>query len=317
MALVSMRHSLLLLKLGLSGVLLWYLVGKLDFTQAFEQVLLLPLGAVAVILVLLSMQILASAQRLRCFLGFLDHAISRASAARITLVGYFFSQILISFIGGDGVRIWQLVQKKIPIRNAAHAIFLDRTAGLITQMVVIICTSPVIFSLTQDPAQRWGLVLLMVLGVAGVATLILFRHIPLKYQRWRVIKFFVDLSGSVSEIVRDKFHRLRVLGYSLMINATNIMVIYVAAQGLGLEIAFWQVLALVPAVLFLSQLPISFAGWGVREGSMVIALGLVGVPANMSLAVSVVFGISLLVISLPGSMLWFSIRNRASTVAQE
>ena len=52
------------------------------------------------------------------------------------------------------------------------------------------------------------------------------------------------------------------------------------------------------------MLPISFAGWGVREGAMVTALGLVNIPINVSLASSILFGLFLLLISLPGSMLW-------------
>ena len=56
-------------------------------------------------------------------------------------------------------------------------------------------------------------------------------------------------------------------------------------------------------VILISLLPISFAGWGVREGAMVIGLGLIDVPMDKAVAVSVTFGLALLVSSLPGAVL--------------
>ncbi len=60
----------------------------------------------------------------------------------------------------------------------------------------------------------------------------------------------------------------------------------------------------MPLVIFLMAIPISIAGWGVREGIMVIGLGYVGVSSDLSLAISLVYGFSLLLVSLPGLALW-------------
>jgi len=53
-----------------------------------------------------------------------------------------------------------------------------------------------------------------------------------------------------------------------------------------------------------SMIPISFGGWGVREGAMVVFFGLVGVPAADALAMSILFGLAALVAGLPGGVLW-------------
>jgi len=52
----------------------------------------------------------------------------------------------------------------------------------------------------------------------------------------------------------------------------------------------------------LSLLPISVGGWGVREGSLIAAFALVGVPPEVALAASITFGIILLASSLPGGI---------------
>ena len=54
----------------------------------------------------------------------------------------------------------------------------------------------------------------------------------------------------------------------------------------------------VPLALLVITLPISVAGWGVREAVLVFALGLGGVAAHDALAVSVTWGALLLALGL-------------------
>jgi hypothetical protein len=57
-------------------------------------------------------------------------------------------------------------------------------------------------------------------------------------------------------------------------------------------------------VLLLSSLPISIAGWGIREGAMIIAFGFVGVSSNLSFTLSVLFGLASIIINIPAGILW-------------
>jgi hypothetical protein len=53
-------------------------------------------------------------------------------------------------------------------------------------------------------------------------------------------------------------------------------------------------------VLFAMLLPISIAGWGLREGAAVILLPIAGFSATEGLAASVTFGLVSLVAVIPG-----------------
>ena len=64
-------------------------------------------------------------------------------------------------------------------------------------------------------------------------------------------------------------------------------------------------LLLAPLVTLVTTVPISVGGWGVREGAMVTALGLVNIPPSVALAVSIQFGLIMLVVGLPGGVLAF------------
>jgi glycosyltransferase 2 family protein len=76
------------------------------------------------------------------------------------------------------------------------------------------------------------------------------------------------------------------------------------AWGLELPITFVEALIVVPTVLLLTTLPVSVAGWGVREGAMVAGFGFLGIPAEGALTVSVLFGVAQILVSLPGGVVW-------------
>jgi uncharacterized membrane protein YbhN (UPF0104 family) len=57
--------------------------------------------------------------------------------------------------------------------------------------------------------------------------------------------------------------------------------------------------------MMVTLIPISIAGWGVRESAMVVAFGLIQVPRSDAIAVSLLFGMTLLVTGLPGGVLWW------------
>jgi uncharacterized membrane protein YbhN (UPF0104 family) len=57
------------------------------------------------------------------------------------------------------------------------------------------------------------------------------------------------------------------------------------------------------------MIPISLAGWGVREGAMVIVFSLAGLQTEASLSLSVLFGACMFVSGLPGGVLWLLMRR--------
>jgi hypothetical protein len=85
---------------------------------------------------------------------------------------------------------------------------------------------------------------------------------------------------------------------------------------------WWQTALVAPAVMLLAAVPVSLGGWGMRESAMIVALGLFGVPASEALAVSVAYGLMLLVTGALAALVWAGVpqnakacptRSRAST----
>jgi len=69
-------------------------------------------------------------------------------------------------------------------------------------------------------------------------------------------------------------------------------------------------------VILFSMVPITIAGWGVREGAMVVALGTVGVGREEALAISVLFGIASAIAALPGGLIWLATGRSSGLPAQ-
>ena len=52
------------------------------------------------------------------------------------------------------------------------------------------------------------------------------------------------------------------------------------------------------------MVPFSVAGWGVREGAMITALGLIGVSPAAAFTVSVLYGIIMVAVGMAGGVVW-------------
>jgi hypothetical protein len=65
----------------------------------------------------------------------------------------------------------------------------------------------------------------------------------------------------------------------------------------------------VPPVLLIATIPISIAGWGVREKSLVLAFAYAGLSETDGFLVSVLLGITMFAVGLIGGAVWLASRE--------
>lgn len=80
----------------------------------------------------------------------------------------------------------------------------------------------------------------------------------------------------------------------------NLTAFACAARATGTALPPLTALILIPPILFAMMIPISVAGWGLREGAAAAIFPLTGFGAGAGLAASVAFGLLFLTSSLPG-----------------
>jgi ubiquinone/menaquinone biosynthesis C-methylase UbiE len=78
----------------------------------------------------------------------------------------------------------------------------------------------------------------------------------------------------------------------LLIHLASVKLVFLLGRTVDVPLGFVDCLLLVPPVLLLAALPISVAGWGVREGALVGRFALIGVPAVSVVAVSILYGLT-------------------------
>ena len=290
------------LKLAVTGALLWFVFSKVDIGPLALRIGSLQPAWAAVALTILFGQLLLTGMRWY-FVGQLVGArIGIGLATRLILVGQFFNQVLPSNVGGDGVRAWLLSREGISIRHALVSVICDRAAALVMLAVIVACSLPIVI-LSGDAAipSAWPLAIAVdVLTVTGLLFLLLWGQ---KFSTWLIS---LPPTRPLGVIIRDlrlvllsSPKSLWVVGLTVVVQAMVVMSVYFCARALRVEFGMAPLLML-PLIMLISSIPISFAGWGLRESVMVVGLGFAGIQATDALAISVSYGIAQMLIGLPG-----------------
>ena len=189
--------------------------------------------------------------------------------------------------------------------RAAAAVIVDRLVALAILALLIAITLPLFFHRIAD---GWARLVVTAIAAAGlIGTLVLWR-LGDAITRALTRRLWTRFVGGLLEDLRDvSFAGRSSVGVIALSFAVHVMVagvVYLTAGALGMAIAPVDCLLLVPPIILFTMVPISLAGWGVREGAMVVGFGLVGVSAADALALSVAFGLVNAVSGLPGGLLW-------------
>lgn len=297
-------------KAAISILLIWFLLDRVDVTKVVARTRTLEALDIVLCLLVLVVQTGLVAVRWWLVAQVTDTALALPAALRILIIGMFFNQTLPSSVGGDAVRVWLVTREEVPLGKAINVVLCDRVLALVVLIGIIGATLPAIYSRVGDEATRAALAILVGSGaIALVAFVIAGEHLATMLRRWRLTRPFGDLA---SDFRRLFTRQTAIIPFVLsgIIHLMTVFAIIVLAWALKLEVTFLDGLMVVPTVLLLTTLPISVAGWGVREGAMVVGFGFIGVSADGTLALSVIFGLTLILVSLPGGVLWLIGRSR-------
>jgi hypothetical protein len=81
-------------------------------------------------------------------------------------------------------------------------------------------------------------------------------------------------------------------------------------------VVFSQIFQLVPPVILITMLPISIAGWGVREATMGLAFGYAGLMTNEGVNISLLLGAVSFTVGIVGGLVWILSPEKAAQGAR-
>ncbi|MBS0535986.1 MAG: flippase-like domain-containing protein [Proteobacteria bacterium] len=310
------RLFLLLLKAAISGLLLYVSLRAVNLAVLGERLSRLHSGWLAASVGILAAQVFILAARWRLIAEGCGIAPSFGATLRVSFIATFFNQVLPSTVGGDAARIWMLAREGGGWAASTYSVLLDRVAGLIALTLIVFLCLPWTLSLVQDPVARIVLVLIGLSAIAGSVVFLAIGHIRWKpLMHWAPTRHLVEVSRTAWQICGSR----RTLGLiavsSFIVHLMTILAAWCMVQSVSATASFTLLLFLVPPVILIATVPISIAGWGVREGSMIVAFGYAGLPQSDGLVVSVLIGLTLVAIGAIGGIVWIASNGRRPVAA--
>jgi hypothetical protein len=149
------------------------------------------------------------------------------------------------------------------------------------------------------------------LGAGAVFVSLAWNWVPF-LDRWGPTRHLTGVAGVALSILRRPRALLAILAPSIVIHLLTAFAAWCAARSVAADLTLLNALLLMLPVVLVAVVPISIAGWGVREGAMVAAFGYAGLVASDGLIVSLLYGAGYLVLGIAGGIVWITRREKVS-----
>ena len=301
-----MRRALIVIKIVFTVGLLASVLAAADLQGLIHYIGGASIPYCAAAVVVLVFQTLVLAGRFHAIVTALGRPITPRTAIELSFVGVLFNQALPSAIGGDAIRMWRLRADGCSWRDAVNAVLVDRGGGVLVLAVL----AAVAISLERSGAfsrLEAGLWIVAALGVAGGVGLAVADLLALPPGAHRVLA-----SSNLPASVRAVFGTRVALGAIASSAASHLLAALAAywlALALGVSVSLGPFLTAVLCVLLATMIPLSYAGWGIREVGAVWLFAQLGIAAEVALAISMLFGAALFLAALPGLVFWLAPRK--------
>jgi glycosyltransferase 2 family protein len=294
------------ISLGLFVVVFW----RFDFAALWEKSRQLSGALISAVVLLFAVQTVFAAWRWWVILRHHRLGIRFSTTVRICLIGAFFNQLLPSSFGGDVARAWYVYRNGYSKRISIITVLSDRIYGMAMLAGLAIIFFPILvnYSVTSDALIVIG----AVIAAASSALMAAFwlDRLPAWTLRWRFMRHLGSLSEATRAVAGDRRAIAPLLGLSFIIHALTILAIVLLLGAIAPRLNLLLCAALVPGIMLMAMVPISIAGWGVRESIMIYGLGLADVPPEVALIASILVGLSLTAVGLLGGVAWLIQVNR-------
>ncbi len=273
-----------------------------DFSDVLARLAALRPGWVVAALVVAALQTLLSAWRWRFTAGRLGVELSAPAAVREYWLAGFLNQVVPGGVVGDVTRAVRHARagdvgragprgENGAGRRAVHAVVLERLSGQVVVAAAALASAVVLLT----PVPGWW--------VAAATAAALLGAVVVRSARGRATAAIAP--GFRADAHRALLHRDAFptqLATSSAVVGSYVTVYLIAARAVGVETPFPIMLPLVTPVLLAMLVPVSVAGWGVREGAAAAIWSATGLAAADGVAISVAYGLIVLASTLPGAV---------------
>lgn len=304
----------LLIKAAISALLLYLSLRWVNLGEVGERLARVHADWLAIAGGTVLVQVGFLAMRWRSIVMASGVTLSGAAALRYSLIATFFNQTLPSTIGGDAARVWMLARNEAGWKNATYSVLIDRAVGLFALAVIVLAFLPWTLELVRDPVARAATVAIGLAGVGGPLAFVAVGFGGRLLDRWWATRHVVAASRLAWAICSSARVGFPVAALSLLIHTLTVATAWAAAKAIAAPLDFTVALSLIPPVVLVATIPVSIAGWGVRESAMIAAFTYAGLVQSDGLIVSLIFGAASFAVGALGGIVWIVSGERVQSV---
>lgn len=248
--------------------------------------------------------IVVSAWRWQLALSVFGHRVTLRTLTSHYFAGQFVGNVLPSTIGGDVLRVVRGGRNTGSRPVAFASVVLERLTGFIALPLLSFVGLALTPSLFSDGggwlalAISCGALLLLVVLVVAVASPRLAGRFADRGD-WK--RFVGAVHTGIAQVRREPRAGFDLLFAAVVYQLTTVACVYCAVRTIDVPVGITAVLAFAPAVAMAQVLPLSLSGLGVREATLVVLLGSMGVSPGAAIGVGLCWYAITLVASLVGA----------------
>ena len=240
----------------------------------------------------------------------------------LVLVGKFFNNFLPSNVGGDVVRGYELGNYTQDGATAMASVFMERITGLVVLVIMAVISFLSHMNLIQNTRLSMAMAF-VVIGLFGILWLVLDSR-PLEFiERWfkfslvqKAIPKFRKFHASINAYRNQKKALLLSTMWSVIFMMLAIVNVYVSASAFYTPISFMDMVVIVPVILVVAMVPLTFNGLGIQEWAYVMLFSWVGLPPAVGLSTIILIRAKDLLMAVIGGFLYPVIKLSKGEPAQ-
>jgi hypothetical protein len=261
---------------------------SIDFARLAASFHALRAAPVALAVILLAANFVLAFFRFTSTLGALGVTLERRAAAYAFALGNLASQFLLNIIGQSLTRAMVLQASGVPPSATVAATYLERLIALATIGVGAVVSALVLFGSFGFELHDGGAYFVSI----ALATAAVLAAAGLPGLRAAIG------TAQIRAMLRTSVRLAPALAISLLAHLAMFGAYVVLVREFVPGIGWTQLAPAIVIVMFAAGLPVSWAGWGLREFGAVYALGAIGVPNEAAVIVAVMVGAISLSIAL-------------------
>ncbi|MGB3634969.1 MAG: lysylphosphatidylglycerol synthase transmembrane domain-containing protein [Rubrobacteraceae bacterium] len=207
--------------------------------------------------------------------------------ARIMYISWFANCVTVVRIG-DAYRGYLLKRRAgVSFTVTLGTILAERVLDLAVLAVMLLGSILIVFHGSMPSGVSGPLLAGAIVSALGVATLLILRRfgdsvgrlVPVRFRE-TYRRLAHGMSGSVARVPA-------LVGYSIAGWAIESATLYLVARSIGADISVWGAISVALVASLLSVFPFTPAGLGVAEAGIILALGWLGVPADIAATIAI------------------------------